>query len=48
MDDYYDNNDFDVDKFNKTFKENQEEKDEKSINYNIDCLIKCKTNRSIF
>ena len=29
MDDYYDNNDFDVDKFNKTFKENQEKKDEK-------------------
>ena len=26
MDEYYDNNDFDVDKFNKTFKENQEKK----------------------
>ena len=29
MDEYYDNNNFDIDKFNKFFKENQDKKDEK-------------------
>ena len=38
MDEYYDNNDFDVDKFNKTFKENQEKKDEKENEEKLEYL----------
>ena len=38
MDDYYDNNNFDIDKFNKLFKENQSKKDEKESKNKIEYL----------
>lgn len=38
MDDYYDNNNFDIDKFNKLFKENQEKKEEEESKKKLEYL----------
>merc|ERR1711868_72648 len=47
MDEYYDNNNFDIDKFNKLFKENQDKKDEKENLEKLEYLKSLEKNEKV-